>query len=109
MSKSAVRVAWPLGLVTTGLIIAHGIVNLAGGGSFDSASDRTIYGSVQVIAGVLIASGLWLSARSRWSSIALVAAGVVAIAVLMPWFISFTLPAGLGLAALAHSRRRVAA
>lgn len=101
------RVAWSLGIVATGLIFAHGVANLAGGGSFDSQTDRAVYGSVQIVAGIFIAVGLWFSARSHRGSIALVAAGVVAISMAMPWFVIFTIPVGLGLIGLAHSRRRV--
>jgi len=103
------RVAWSVGILVTVLIVVHGIANLAGGGSFDSGTDRVLYGSVQVIAGGFIAAGLWFSDRSRRGSITLVAAGVIAISAVMPWFIIFTIPVGLGLVALANSRRRIAA
>ena len=103
------RLAWLAGIAVTSLIVTHGAANLAGGGSFDSDTDRIIYGAVQVAAGLLIAAGLWLSARSRRGSITLVAAGVVAISIIMPWFIIFTIPVGLGLIALAYSRRPVGA
>lgn len=105
----AMRVAWSVGIVLTGLIFAHGIVNLLGGGSFDSQADRTAYGSVQIVGGILIAAGLWVSARLHWGSMVLVAAGVIAISAAMPWFVIFTAPVGLGLIGLAHSRRRVTA
>ena len=106
MSRArAIRVAWILGIVVTGLIIAHGTANLAGGGAFDSQGARIIYGLVQVVAGALIAAGLWTSARSRRRAIMLVAAGVIAISLVMPWFIIFTIPVGVGLIALAYSRK----
>lgn len=103
------RIAWALGVLVTGLVVAHGVANLAGGGSFEAQSARTVYGSVQVVSGVAIRAGLWLSARSHLGSIALVAAGVLAISAAMPWFIIFTVPVGLGLMGLAHSRRPRAA
>ena len=91
------------------MVLAHGVGNLLGGGSFDSDTARIIYGLVQVVAGLLIAVGLWFSTRSRGRSVALVAAGVIAISVVMPWFIIFTIPVGLGLIALVYSRSRVVA
>jgi hypothetical protein len=107
MSKArAMRVAWRAGIAVTGLVFAHGVANLAGGGSFDSDTDRVVYGLVQVVAALLIAAGLWLSARSRRRSVALIAAGVVAISIVMYWAMIFTIPVGLGLIALAYSRGR---
>jgi hypothetical protein len=103
----AMRIAWSFGIVVTGLIFAHGIANLLGGGSFDSQADRTAYGSVQIVGGFFIATGLWVSARLHRGSMALVTAGVIAISAVMPWFVIFTIPVGLGLIGLAHSRRRV--
>jgi hypothetical protein len=102
------RVAWWAGIAVTGLIFAHGVGNLLGGGSFDSDPDRVVYGLVQVIAGLLIAAGLRFSARARRRGAGMVAAGVIAISILMPWFIIFTIPVGLGLIALAYSRDSVA-
>lgn len=89
------------------LVIGHGVANLAGGGSFDSASDRVVYGAVQVLAGLAIAAGLWLSAGSRVPAVALVAAGAIAISAIMPWFVVFTVPMGLLLCALAYRGRPV--
>ena len=105
----AMRIAWWAGIAVTGLVLAHGVGNLLGGGSFDSDTDRIIYGMVQVVAGLFIAAGLWLSAGARRRSVGLVAAGVIAISIVMPWFIIFTIPVGLGLIALVYSRSRVAA
>ncbi len=106
MTKArTMRLAWGLGVLVTGLVVAHGIANLAGGGSFDTPSDRVVYGSVQVVAGGLIAAGLWLSERSHRGGMALVAGGVLAVSAVMPWFVVFTIPVGLGLIGLAHSRR----
>ena len=101
------RIAWWAGIAVTGLIFAHAIGNLAGGGSFDSQSGRLLYGLGQIVAASLIAAELWLSARTRRGSVALVAAGVAVISILMPWFIIFTIPVGLGLILLAYSRSRV--
>lgn len=103
----AMRIAWSCGIVVTALIFAHGIANLLGGGSFDSQADRTAYGSVQIVGGIFIAIGLWVSARLHRGSMAFVAAGVIAISAVMPWFVIFTIPVGLGLIGLAHSRQRV--
>ncbi len=101
------RVAWALGIVLVALVVVHGLANLAGGGSFDDETDRMVYGAVQVLAGASIATGLVISARSRGASIGLVGAGVIAISAVMPWFILFTVPVGLGLVALVNSRRRL--
>ncbi len=110
MSKArAMRVAWWAGIAVTGLVFAHGVANLAGGGSIDSTTERIIYGMVQIVAATLIATGLLLSAQAPRRSVALIAAGVVAISIVMYWFVIFTIPVGLGLIALAYSRGRAAA
>ncbi len=102
------RIAWWAGIAVTALIFVHGAANLAGGGSFDSQAGRLQYGLGQIVAASLIAGGLWLSSRTRRRSVGLVAAGVVVISILMPWFIIFTIPVGFGLIAVAYARSGVA-
>ena len=105
----AMRLAFLVGMATTLMLAVHGAVTVAGGGSgWDSATERTIYGLLQILAASAMIAGLLLSPRTPRIGLTLVAAGVVGISILWYWFLIVTIPVGLALIAITYSRGRVA-
>ena len=106
----AMGLAFLIGMATTLILVVHGIFTVAGGGSgWSSDTERIVFGMLQVLAGSSMTAGLLLSSRTPRIGLTLVAAGVAGIAVLWYWFLIVTIPAGLGLIAVAYARGRVAA
>jgi len=103
----ALQLAFYVGVAIAVLLVAHGLLTVAGGGSgFSSTAVRTAYGLLQAAAGTAIAAGLVISARARRAGPLLVAAGVVTMSALWPWFVIVTIPVGVGLVAVAYLRAR---
>ena len=93
-------------LVLTVVLAAHGLAVIVGGGSYDSSSDRMVYGIGQVIIAAGIAGGLLVSPQRQWSGVVLVVVSIAALSVLLYWFLIVTIPIGVGLAWLAYLRGR---
>ncbi len=103
----ALRLAFYVGVAIAVLLVLHGLLTVAGGGSgFSSTAVRAAYGLLQAAAGTTIAVGLLISARARRAGPLLVAAGFVTLSALWPWFVIVTIPVGVGLGAVAYLRAR---
>ena len=83
-----------------------GVSVIAGGGEWDSTTERVLFGALWVAAGVTMAAGLVLSTRKPPLGIGLVALGVLAIAIGWFWAPFITLPVGAALTFLAYTRAR---
>ncbi len=85
---------------------AFGVSVIAGGGEWDSTTERVLFGSLWVVAAVTMVAGLILSTRTPRLGIGLVALGAIAMAVLWFWVPFITIPLGAALVFLAYRRAR---
>ena len=94
-----------LGALTFTLVpVGLGAGVIAGAGEWDSTSERTVFGTLWMIAGLAMASGLLLSKASPRPGLVLVALGAVGIAMLWFWAPFITIPIGVALIWLARQR-----
>ena len=83
-----------------------GILVSVGANGEMSDSERALFGPAQIIIGGVIICGLILSRRMPAVGIGLVAIGVIAISAMWYWAAMITIPAGLGLIAIAYYQGR---
>lgn len=89
------------------LLIVHGLLTVAGGGSgWDSNAERIVFGALQALAGASIIVGLLCCAHTPRLGLTLVAAGAAGVTVLFYWLAVFTIPAGIVLLAITYKRGR---
>jgi hypothetical protein len=99
----AVGVVVALFLVVTGIgAVADALVQ------GDLASGQAGFGTISVLAGVAVGSGLLTSRRNPLLGIGLVAAGAITVAAAWYWMLVITIPVGLALVAIAYFRGRPA-
>jgi hypothetical protein len=87
-------------LVPVGL----GLSTLAGGGEWDSTSERVIVSLLWIATGLAMGAGLLLSRSRPALGLGLLGAGVIGISVMLYWAAVITLPIGLVLLAIAYLR-----
>ena len=85
---------------------AFGASVIAGGGEWDSTTERVLFGSLWVVAAVTMVAGLVLSNRQPLLGIGLVALGAICMVVLWYWIPFITVPLGAALVFLAYRRAR---
>ena len=103
------RLSLVAGLAVALYLIVHSLALVVGiGGDGDSATERTIFGLLQMVAGGAIMAGLLVSARRPLLGIGLVAAAVIAMSAMWYWFVVVTIPVGIALVAIAYFRARPA-
>ena len=100
------RIALAAASLVVVFLAIHGLLVLAGGGSYDSTVERAGYGVGQLVISAGIAAGLLMSSRRQRVGMILIAGSVAALSVLWYWFIVVTIPVGLALVWLAYHRGR---
>jgi len=68
--------------------------------------ERLVYGSMWIIAGLVMLAGVYMGSRSPWMAAGLLALGAIAMALAMFWLFMFLVPAGLIVITLAVLRAR---
>ena len=71
-----------------------------------TTNERLVLGTGCIIAGAVMAAGLYLSGRSPWLGAGLISVAVVGMVLLMPWMAVIWVPIGLALMALSLLRAR---
>ena len=105
MKESLTSRAVLLGALTFALVpVALGAGVIAGGGDWDSTTERTVFGTLWMVAGSAMAAGLLVSKPSPRAGLVLVAIGALSIALLWFWAPFITIPIGGALIWLARQR-----
>jgi len=97
-----------LALAVAAFPLVIGVLVVIGANGEMSDTERLLFGPLQVVVGLIILSGLLLSARSPGLALGLVIAGTIAISAMWYWAAVITLPVGLVLVAIAYVRGRPA-
>jgi len=71
-----------------------------------TTEERLVYGSMWIIAGLVMLAGVYMGSRSPWMAAGLLALGAIAMALAMFWLFMFLVPAGLIVITLAVLRAR---
>ena len=95
-----------LGLAAAAFPVVIGFLVLIGANGELDATERALYGPMQIVIGLTIICGLILSLRRPGLGIGLIAAGTIAISVVWYWAAMITVPIGIGLLAVAYARAR---
>jgi hypothetical protein len=95
------------GLAVAVFLMGHGLALALGiGGDWDSATVRTIFGLLQMVAASAVMVGLLVSPRRPALGMGLVALAAIAMSAMWYWFLVITIPVGIALVAIAYARGR---